>query len=128
MKVDFVGYGALSPLAVRVVQGVFSLSMLPVIMMMSSLFLVASSVEDDDGLTRPGAKRVRLWRDRPPEGAFPRSSNAKAAKALCAAGLQNYKIQGGQQSPLFMAMGKSPAEHFEERSFGFGRTQRPLLL
>ena len=74
----------------------------------SSLFLVASSVEDDDGLTRPGANRVRLWRDRPPEGAFPRSSNAKAAKALCAAGLQNYKIQGGQQSPLFMAMGKSP--------------------
>ena len=48
---------------------------------------MASSVEDDDGLTRPGAKRVRLWRDRPPEGAFPRSSNAKAAKALCAARL-----------------------------------------
>ena len=43
------------------------------VMMMSSLFLVASRVvwDDDDGLTRPGAKRVRLWRDRPLEGAFP---------------------------------------------------------
>ena len=30
-------------------------------------------LDDDDGLTRPGAKRVRLWRDRTPEGAFPPS-------------------------------------------------------
>ena len=61
--------------------------MLPVILViamrcLSSLFLVASAsraekselvpdLDDDDGLTRPGAKRVRLWRDRPPRGGVP---------------------------------------------------------
>ena len=75
------------------------------------LVLVASSVEDDDGLTRPGAKRVRLWRDRSPRGGVPPFFKRKSGKSpLCREALaldQNYKIQGGQQSPLFMAMGKS---------------------
>ena len=39
-------------------------------------------LDDDDGLTRPGAKRVRLWRDRTPEGAFPLLLNWPAAAAI----------------------------------------------
>ena len=71
-----------------------------------SLFLVASRVpglDDDDGLTRPGAKRVRLWRDRPPRGGVPPSS--RAAFALCAARLpKTCCSQTTEKSlPLFMA-------------------------
>ena len=40
-------------------------------------------LDDDDGLTRPGAKRVRLWRDRTPEGAFPLLAAAPRHAGAC---------------------------------------------
>ena len=46
-----------------------------VVAMMVLVFggLVALSLKDDEGLTRPGAKRVRLWRDRGGPGGVPRT-------------------------------------------------------
>lgn len=38
---------------------------------------------DDDGLTRPGAKAGRLWRDRRPEGALPAPKKTTAASGFC---------------------------------------------
>ena len=44
-----------------------------VVMMVLVFGLVALSLKDDEGLTRPGAKRVRLWRDRGGPGGVPRT-------------------------------------------------------
>ena len=92
------------------VEGVFSLSMLPVIviMMMSSLFWWPRVLKMMMVWPAPAPSGSVCGVTVPPRGRSPVLQTQKRQKPFVPQGsFQNYKIQGGQQSPLFMAMGNS---------------------
>ena len=91
-------------------EGVFSLSMLPVIviMMMSSLFWWPRVLKMMMVWPAPAPSGSVCGVTVPPRGRSPVLQTQKRQKPFVPQGsFQNYKIQGGQQSPLFMAMGNS---------------------
>ena len=47
------------------------------------------SLKDDEGLTRPGAKRVRLWRDRGGPGGVPDRTRVKRLLPFVPQGSKN---------------------------------------